>query len=133
VTRFIISLFGVPIFWRSKSQKGVTLSSIEVEYVAMSKAAKEIRFIIYLLRVMGIPVKLPIIIRTENIRAVFMAESASSGSRTRHIDTRNHFIREHVEDDFITIAFIEADNNHSDLSTKNFNKNTYERHVVKFA
>ena len=34
----------------------------------------------------GISVKLPIIVRIDNIGAVFMAENASSGVRTRHID-----------------------------------------------
>jgi hypothetical protein len=42
VTGFIIYLLGVPICWRSKGQKGVTLSSSEVEYVAISEAVKEI-------------------------------------------------------------------------------------------
>jgi hypothetical protein len=37
----------VPVCWRSKAQKGVTLSSSEAEYVAMSEAFKEIKFIYY--------------------------------------------------------------------------------------
>jgi hypothetical protein len=35
VTGFILYLMNVPVCWRSKSQKGVTLSSTEAEYVAM--------------------------------------------------------------------------------------------------
>jgi hypothetical protein len=42
VTRFIVYLLGVPICWTSKGQKGVTLSSSEAEYVAISEAVKEI-------------------------------------------------------------------------------------------
>jgi hypothetical protein len=42
VTGFIIYLLGVPICWRSKGQKRVTLSSSEAEYVAISEAVKEI-------------------------------------------------------------------------------------------
>jgi hypothetical protein len=42
VTGFIIYLLGVPICWRSKGQKGVTLSSSEAEYVAISKVVKEV-------------------------------------------------------------------------------------------
>jgi hypothetical protein len=84
---------GVPICWRSKGQKGVTLSSIEAEYVGMSEAVKEIRFVYYLLKSLGILVNLPIVVRLDNIGAIFMAENASSGVYTRHIDTRNHFIK----------------------------------------
>jgi hypothetical protein len=42
VTGFIIYILGVPICWRSKGQKGVTLSSSEAEYVAISKVVKEV-------------------------------------------------------------------------------------------
>ena len=132
ITGFIIYLLGVPICWRSKGQKGVTLSSSEAEYVAMSEAVKEIRFVYYLLVSLGIAVKLPIIVRTDNIGAIFMAENASSGVRTRHIDTRYHFIREHLEDGFIKIIFVRTNDNDADIFTKNVNKETYEKHVEKF-
>jgi hypothetical protein len=45
ITGFIIYLLGTTICWRSKGQKGVTLSSSEAEYVAMSEVVKDIRFI----------------------------------------------------------------------------------------
>jgi hypothetical protein len=67
MTGFIIYLLGVPICWKSKGQKGVTLSSSETEYVAMLEAVKEIRFISCLLRDIGIPVKLPIMVRAETV------------------------------------------------------------------
>jgi hypothetical protein len=83
VNRFIIYLLGVPIYRRSKGQKRVTLSISEVEYMAMSEAMKEIHLIFNLLRGMGIPVKLSIMVRTDNIDSIFMAENTSSGVRTR--------------------------------------------------
>jgi hypothetical protein len=45
VTGFIIYLLNIPICWRSKSQKRVTLSSTEAKYVAISEAIKELKFI----------------------------------------------------------------------------------------
>jgi hypothetical protein len=73
VAGFILYLMNVPVCWQSKSQKGVTLSSTEAEYVAMSEAVKEVKFIYYLLRDIGIEVKLPIIVKTDNVGAMFMA------------------------------------------------------------
>ena len=49
----------VPVCWRSKAQRGVTLSSSEAEYVAISEAVKEIKFIYYLLQGFGIEIDLP--------------------------------------------------------------------------
>jgi hypothetical protein len=100
--------------------------------MAMSEAVKEIRFIFYLLRDMGIPVKLPNMVRTNNIGAISMAENVISDVRTRYIDTRYHVIREHVEDDFIKIVFVKTDENDSDLFTKNVNKDTFKEHLVMF-
>jgi hypothetical protein len=93
-----ISLLDVSVCWRSKSQKGVTLSSTEAEYVAISEAVNELKFVYYLPRDLHIKVKIPIVIKTDNISAIFMSENASTGVRTRHVDTRYHFVREFIED-----------------------------------
>ena len=42
VSGYILFLLGVPICWRSKGQKSVTLSSSEAEFVALSEAAKRL-------------------------------------------------------------------------------------------
>ena len=97
----LMYLLGIPICWRSKAHKGVTLFSNEAECVAMSEVVKEIRFIFYLLTSMFIKVKLPTIVRCDNVGAIFMAENLRSGVCTRHADTRCHFVREHIVDDFI--------------------------------
>jgi hypothetical protein len=84
----------------------VTLSSTEVKYVAISDAVKELKFIYYLLSDLHIKVNLPIVVKTDNIGAIFMSENASIGFRTRHVDTRYHFVREFIEDGFIKIEFV---------------------------
>ena len=94
-------LCGVPIVWRSKQQKTVALSSSEAEFVAISEAVKEILFVLQLLRTMGIPVEIPVKVRVDNMGAIFMSENASSGIRTRHMDTRYHFVREQVSDKIV--------------------------------
>jgi hypothetical protein len=132
VTGFIIYLLGAPICWRSKGQKGVTLSSSEAEYVAMSEAVKKIHFIYFLLKGMRVDAKLLIIVRCDNVGAIFMAENSSSGIRTRHIDTRYHFVHENVEDGLIKIDFVKSRTNDADMFKKNVGKEAYEKHVNKF-
>jgi hypothetical protein len=117
----------VPVCWRSKSQKGVTLPSTEAEYVAMSEAVKEVNLIYYLLRDIGIEFELPIIVKTDNVGAMFMAQNRSSGVRTRHVDTRYHFVRENLDDGIIKIEFIKSVENQSDIFTKNVTQEIYER------
>jgi hypothetical protein len=69
VTDFIVYLQGIPVCWRSKAQRGVTLSSTKAEYVEMSDALKEIRFIYFFLNDIGIEVELPTVVRTDNVVA----------------------------------------------------------------
>jgi len=56
----------------SRAQKSVTLSSSEAEFVALSKAAKEIKFVVQVLLSIGIPVKLPVIVRVDNVGAILL-------------------------------------------------------------
>ena len=63
----------------------------------MSEAVKEIRFIYNLLESLEVSAILPMVVRTNNNGAIFMAENALSGVQTRHIDKRYHLIREHID------------------------------------
>jgi hypothetical protein len=126
VTGFIVYLMNVPVCWRSKAQRGVTLSSSKAKYVAISQAVKEIKFIYYLLREIGIKINLPIMVKTDNVGAMFMAQNASSGVRTRHIDTRYHYVRENLEEGTIIIEFVKSIENESDIFSKDVSQEIYE-------
>ena len=58
----MIYLLGVPISWKSKGMKSVALSSSKAEYVALSEAAKEVKFIYQVLLSMDVKVRLPIVV-----------------------------------------------------------------------
>ena len=83
VTGYILFFMGVPIIWKSKSQKGVTLSSSEAEYVALSEAAKDIKFVYQLMGSIRIQIDLLIIVRVDNVGAIFMSENTSTSGRTK--------------------------------------------------
>jgi len=53
---------GVPISWKSQAQQSVMLLSSEAEFVVLSEAAKEIKFIMQVMLSIGIEVELPVII-----------------------------------------------------------------------
>ena len=132
ISGFVMFLCGVPIMWRSKQQKSVSLSSTEAEWYALSEAVKEILFVAMVLLDMGISVKTPIVVRVDNMGAVFMTENASSSSRTRHVDTRWHFVRELSEDKFISVIFVPTAENWADGFTKNIASETLRSHEGKY-
>jgi ketol-acid reductoisomerase len=108
----------------------VTLFSSEAEYVAMSEAVKEIRFIYFILCDIGIEVELQVVVKTDNVGAMFTTQNSSTGVRSRHVDTRYHFIRENVENGIVKVEFVNSNENDFDIFTKNVSKETYERHTM---
>ena len=131
IAGFILYLMGVPISWKSKGQKGVTLSSSEAEFVALSEAAKEVKFVYQVLQSMGVKVRLPIVVRVDNIGAIFIGSNVTVSQRSKHIDVRYHFVREFVHDGFIKIIFVRTRDNDADIFTKNLSGELHERHSVK--
>ena len=132
VTGFIIYFMGCAISWRSRSQKSVALSSTKAEYYGISDVVIEILYIKSLLEFMGIEVALPITVRVDNIGAIYLSNNASSTTRTKHIDTHYHFVKDYVEDGIVKIKFVESENNDVDLFTKNLSNNDFEKHTMKF-
>lgn len=49
-TGYVIQAFGGPVLWRSKLQTEIVLSTMEVEYVALSTACKELLSIMALVQ-----------------------------------------------------------------------------------
>ena len=127
VTGHILFLLGVPIVWKSKAQKSVTLSSAEAEFVAMSEAVKEILFVVNLLESMGVKVKKPVIVKVDNQGAIFMAENVNTSQRTKHADTRAKFVTQFVGS-VIKIVFVSTVDNRADVFTKNVDGGTLTNH-----
>ena len=128
VSGYILCIMGVPVVWRSKAQKTVTLSSSEAEWIALSEAVKEVRFALNLLESMKIKVQLPVLIRVDNTGAIFMGQNVTTTNQTKHVDIRSKFVREYVEDGVIKILFVKSENNHSDIMTKNVTGDLHEKH-----
>jgi len=54
--------------------------SSEAEFVALSEATKGIKFIIQVLLSIGIEVEMPVIVRVDNVGAIFMAKNVSTST-----------------------------------------------------
>ena len=79
----------------------MTLSSSEAEYVAISEVCAEIMFLKQILEFLKIQVTLPIIVRADNVGAIYLAHNAVSGPRMKHVDIRYHFVRDYIEEGVI--------------------------------
>ena len=83
-----------------------------------------------LLKFFQITVKLPVKVYVDNMGAIFLANNNVSGTRTKHIDIKMHFVRYYIEDGIIQIEFIKSEDNKSDMCTKNVKAELLEKHSM---
>jgi hypothetical protein len=70
-----------------------TLSSTEAKYHSISELCAEIMFLKQIIEFLGIIVALPIIVRVDNVGAIYLAQNAVSGPKMNHVDIRYHLSR----------------------------------------
>jgi hypothetical protein len=130
---YVLYFCGASIAWKSKAGKSVTLSSTKAEYYATSEIAQEVFFAKNLLEEIGIQLQFPINILFDNVGAIYLASNHCNSQRTKHIDTRQHLVREWVEDDILKTTYIPSLKNTADIFTKNTSEENFNTHSVKLA
>jgi hypothetical protein len=126
VAGFIICLLGMPIAWKSRAQRSVSLSSAEAEHRATSEVCAEIMCIKQALELLGQKVQLPVIAHVDDVGAICLANNAATSGRMKHVDVRCHCAREHIEDGIAKAVFAKSKGNRSDTHTKNTSQGVHE-------
>ena len=78
---------------------------------------------------MKVNVKKPVVVRVDNVGAIFMGENCHLSERTKHIDIRAKYIIQEIERENIKLMFVRSENNLSDFLTKNVKGEIFEKHV----
>lgn len=124
-TGFIIAINAAPIFWRSKRQSLITLSSGESEYVALSTYAREVCWLRKMLLEMSTQKpwsnsmqSTPVIVDVDSTAAISMAQREDSTSRTKHIELKYHHVKELVQSGVIDLEKVDTSNQVADCLTK---------------
>ena len=132
VTGYIILLEGMLLAWKSRGQKSVTLSSTEAEYVAASETCQEMMAILQIIEFLDIKIKYPMIVRIDNVGAIYLANNQTVNGRTRHVNIRYHFVRQLIEDGTVKVEFVRSKENKADAWTKNLDANLFHKHVDSY-
>lgn len=117
---------GVVFRGGAKKQKCVALSSTEAEYIAMSEAAKEAVILKDIVNEL-IGHNDSILMYNDSQSAQKLIRNPVHHSRTKHIDTRYHYIREQVNNSKIVIKYLKTNDMIADIMTKSLPtiKHTY--------
>ena len=73
--------------------------------------------------------KIPIF--CDNTSAIVITQNHVQHSRTKHIDIRYHFIREHVMNGIVELHFVPSEKQVANIFTKPLDESTFARLVSK--
>jgi ribonuclease HI len=115
---YVFILANGPTSWQSNKQSTVALSTMEAEYIALSEAANEAKFLRHLISTINKPIISPTIIKTDSQAALEHVKNNIRHARTKHIDTRHHFIRNVYTSGEIDLRHVSSESQAADILTK---------------
>ena len=101
------------------------LSTAEAEYMALASATQEALWLRSLITELGLPVPTPLKLKEDNQACIHLAHDPVHPKRTKHIDIRYHFIRDHVHKGHVSIEYVPTKDNLADLLTKALPKHSF--------
>jgi hypothetical protein len=123
---WILMVNGRPIIWQCKKQKTTALSSSEAELYSLVEGVREALYIKQWLEFyMNRDPSLSVTMKCDNSGANEMADHKTDHGRTKHIDLRHFFVREHVARQTIKMVYVPTNENLADLLTKPVNQQTF--------
>ncbi|CAH9104519.1 unnamed protein product, partial [Cuscuta europaea] len=93
---YVFRIGDAPVSWCSKKQPVVALSSCEAEYISGAFAACQAQWLDSLLREMQIETNTTTVLKLDNKSAINLAKNPVAHARSKHIETRFHFLRDQV-------------------------------------
>eukprot|EP00253_Pinus_taeda_P029907 PITA_29907 len=114
------------ISWACKKQPIVALSTVEAEYVAATAAACQAVWMRRMLRSLGKEQAKATVIFCDNSSAIALSKNSVFHKRTKHIDTRFHYIRELVSNGEITLQHCRTQEQVADILTKPLDQKSFE-------
>ena len=131
---YLFVLNGGAVSWASRKQSVVALSSTKAKYIALTLAVKEVLWLRTLFLELGAlkHAKEISAILCDNQGAIAFSKNPGFHARSKHIDIRYHFIRDHVNRDTgtINLLYCPTDEMTADILTKGLPRGCHEKHTA---
>ena len=130
-SRYVFTLGGGAISWRSIKQYCIVDPTMEAEYVPACEAAKEVVWLKKFLSDLGVlrMQQVPITLFCDNSGAVAQSKDPRNHKKGKHIERKYHIIRDIVTRGDVVVAKIENVNNLADPFTKTLPQRTFKSHL----
>jgi hypothetical protein len=129
-SRYVFIVNVGAITWGSRKQTIITLSSTEAEYVTLSEATCEAKWLAALYDELGYQANGPIKIFGDNNGSIAMATNPQFHKRSKHIAIRYHWIRQQIQDGLLQIHLCRDPQQTANILTKALTPEKHNRHVA---
>jgi hypothetical protein len=129
-TGYVVMINNGAVAWKSHKQPTVALSTMEAEYMALTEATKELKWVRTFLAELGQnddKSAVPTNLYSDNQSAIALAKNPVSHARAKHIDIRHHFIREAIQDQIVWVQYIPTAEMTADSLTKALGREKHEK------
>ncbi|KAJ1041321.1 hypothetical protein NDA11_001879 [Ustilago hordei] len=110
-------VYGNPVAWKSATQKCMSLSAVEAEFIAATEATREVLFLKQLLCSIGIATGTPTVY-SDNTGCIQVSKDPAQHWKLKHIDTKYHFVRNNIQEGRVQIKYVDTTRNLADVLTK---------------
>jgi hypothetical protein len=129
-TGYVVYAAGGPIAWQSKLQSTIAVSTMEAEYMSAFAAIQELIWLKGVLKEIGILIDDPITLNMDAKSAIALAKNPMHHKRSKHIDIKYHWLREHTyEDGTIHLEHCVTEDMVADLMTKALAGDLHTKHA----
>ena len=115
----------VPIFWSSKKQHTISLSSGEAEYRVAVNTDTQCVWLQGIIQKFGVAIDSHTNIWVENKSAIKISIDLVQRKRKKHIEIHMHYIRGLVHDRVISLQYFPSTEQTADIFTMSFTEKTF--------
>ena len=129
----VVMMFaGAAVYYRTRLQPTIALSSTKAEFMNMTDAGKAALYLRWILEDLNIVQTEPTRILADNAGAVQLCNAGKPTRRTRHVEQKHFIILQWTDDELINFVQTPTDQNYSDTLSKQTARTKFYEHTDIF-
>lgn len=128
----IMMLAGAAVYYRTRLQPTVALSSTEAEFVNMTDAGKAALYLRWILEELNVIQTKPTPILADNAGAIALCNAQKPTRRTRHVEQKYFVVLQWTDEEYLKFVKTPSEQNYSDSLSKQTARSKFYEHTDIF-